>query len=108
MANVKDAEVLIVGTALSVEEVTNRQTGEYQGRKVTLLTDEGGVSIVKVTPNDRVDIPQRGQLVAWMIRNAPYDIEGNTGMSTRFVRAFSKVDEDAIARALASAAPAKS
>ncbi len=108
MANVKDAEVLIVGTALSVEEVTARDTGEYRGRKITLLTDEGGIAIVKITPQDRVDIPQRGQLVAWMIRNTPWEVEGNSGMSTRFVRAFSKVDEDAIARALASAAPAKS
>ncbi len=103
MANVKDAEVLLCGTVLSIEETTDRETQKFTGRKITIVTEEGGVSVVKLAPEDRVTVPARKSEVAWMIRNVPYKVGDNSGMSSRFVREFGVIDEEILTRIMGAA-----
>lgn len=104
MVNVTDAELIIAGTVIGSKDLTNRETGEYQGRKVTIITGDG-IGVVKVDPTARVQVVQGG-FVLWVIRNAAYAIDGNSGMSSRFLRECSELELSGLQAALAEASKA--
>lgn len=114
MANLKDAETLIVGVVVDVAKVEKRdEPGTTDHYKVTIMVPNGGgFAVVKITTLDTavhhgvLDVKPGQSTVAWYIRNAAYSIEQNSGMSTRLVRVASSADLDALAVTLGKA-PAK-
>lgn len=108
MPQMPDASVIVAGQVLNVQRVTNRNKNDRdEGFKVSILNaDESGavgLAIVKVrrafengeavgpTP---ISEPAMMSNVAYVVRNAPYEVEGNSGMTTAFVRLLSPNDLD--------------
>lgn len=91
MVNVLDAELLIAGTVIAVTPVTRRETGELLSHSLLVMTSNG-IGKIKVVPEDKVTLPRQGEFVLWVIRNSAYEIEGNSGMSSRFVREVTELE----------------
>lgn len=114
MPNMRDANVILGGQVIDVQDDVNLETGEFRGVKVTVLVAEGGevgIAIVKIrtdrqTKQIPVQRPQVGQRFTGIVRNAPWDVNGNSGMTTIFVRSVSADDIDRLV-ADAGLVPAK-
>lgn len=104
MPNLKDAPVLLVGTVIDTIPLKKRGTEEFDGRKVTVMVSDGtepGFAVVKLGVEDaHRHNPNTMENVAWFVRSAPYAVEGNSGMSTRFIREVVPTDLDRIASQL--------
>lgn len=111
MPQVKDAPVILAGQVISNTIKTDRASGEFKGRKVTVMVpgvDEPGFAIVNFSAEEAaVYNPADYDRVAWYVRSAPYSVEGNNGMSTRFIRAVSEDDLDKLHSGLPAVASSK-
>jgi hypothetical protein len=103
MPNMRDANVILGGQVIDVQDDVNRETGQFRGIKVSVLVAEDGevgLAVVKVkTLSDTslpIPRPAVGQSFAGVVRNAPWDVGGNSGMTTIFVRPVSTDDVDRI------------
>jgi len=102
MPNLKDAPVLVVGIVVTTDPIYKRDSEpkQLEGHKVTLMSGDG-FAVVKVTNEDiaraGILIPEPQQQVAWFIRNTPYSVDNNSGMSTRFVRVVNPQDAEIVA-----------
>lgn len=111
MPQLKDAPVLVVGQVIDNTIITKRGTGEFEGRKVTVMVagdGDPGFAVIKLGVEDaQVFNPNHFDSVAWWVRSAPYDISDgnsrNTGMSTRFIRPANSGDLDGIHNVLNAA-----
>lgn len=114
----KDAAVILSGLVISNEVKADRETGAVTGRKIAVLATvdgEAGLYNVNVSKDDmRVFDPTAGaeQVTIW-VRSAAYSVDGNSGMSTKFIREVADDDLETLSkrieasRALAGAAPSK-
>lgn len=107
-----DAPQIVSGLVIANEELSDRNTGEYQGQRIVIMSQvDGSASFlrVKVDKDDaRVFNPTAGvEHVAVWARSAAYDVGGNSGMSSKFVRRVTPEDLDAIGSVVA-ATPSKS
>lgn len=96
MPNLKDSPVLVLGQILDLSPIMNRDTQKREGTKVMIMAGDG-FAVVKLTIEDQAThnvVAELGRRVAWFIRNTPYSVEGNSGMSTRFVRLPNEDDLD--------------
>ena len=104
MPQLKDAPVLVSGTVIDTNPFANRDSGEFDHRKVTVMVagdTEPGFVVVKIVGDDGIRInPNTMDTVAWIVRSAPYSVDGNSGMSTRFLREVTPADLDKIAAAI--------
>lgn len=108
MPQMPDAAVIVSGQVMNVIPIIGRD-GEDTGKNLGFTThviapDETGVvglSVVKVKRDRKtnvvpIDEPGLMQNVAWVVKSAPYSVEGNSGMSTAFVREVNANDVDKI------------
>jgi hypothetical protein len=105
-----DAPQIVTGLVIANEELTDRQTGEYQGQRIVIMSQTDGAATflrVKIDKDDaRLFNPTQGvDTVAIWARSAAYDVGGNSGMSSKFVRRVTP--EDLSALALVVEVPAK-
>lgn len=108
MPTLKDAPVLVTGQVIDTAIIKNRETDAFEARKVTIMVaGEGdpGFAVVKLVGDDGLaNNPNHFEVVAWWVRNAPYDITDggrrNAGMSTRFLRAANEGDLDKLVSAI--------
>lgn len=110
MPNLKDAPVLLSGTVIDTSIVHKRnEPGVFEARKVTIMVADGsepGFAVVKIAGEDGLRLnPNIMEPVVWIVRSAPYSVDNNNGMSTRFIREVNPNDLDRIAALLK--APAK-
>ena len=113
MPNLKDAPVLLAGTVIDSAVLTKRGTGEFDGRKITVMVagdTEPGFAVVKFNAEESQAFgpePLSMSDVTWWVRSAPYAVEANTGMSTRFIREVTVADLEKIHTRLSAKAAAK-
>lgn len=105
-----DAPQIVTGLVIANEEIIRRDTGEYDGQRIVIMSQsDGGAGFlrVKIDKDDaRVFSPKQGtESVAIWARSAAYDVGGNSGMSSKFVRTVTPEDLDALAQVVA--VPAK-
>jgi len=104
----KDAAVILSGLVIANDQRTVYETGEVTGRKVTVLATvdgESGIYNVNVSKDDmRMFNPTPGvDNVTIYVRSAAYQVEGNSGMSTRYLREVTDDDLEQIAQRIAAA-----
>lgn len=110
MPQLKDAPVIVSGQVIDNATLTDRQSGDYVGRKVTLMVvdphGDPGFAVVKFSDEEgRVHNPNHFDQVNWVVRSAPYDIkDGPSGMSTRFIREVNAGDVDRLLSAVSAPA----
>lgn len=96
MANVKDAQVLVAGSIVSLDFLRDRDTKAQTGAKVLIIAGDG-VAVVKLDNEQLASVqPVAGTRVAWYVRNAAYAVDNNSGMSTKFVRVADLGDLDLV------------
>lgn len=93
MATVKDANLVLSGIVVGVNETTDFNTKEPNGATV-LVSAEGGFSNVKLDLSQLAQQrPSFGDFVAWMVALSPYKMENrDAAMSVRFVRVVTRAD----------------
>jgi hypothetical protein len=106
MPQMPDAAVIVSGQVMNVIPIIGRD-GDDKGKNLgftahVIAPDETGVvglSVVKIkrdkdTNLTAIDAPALMENVAWVVKSAPYSVDGNSGMSTQFVRLLSSNDLD--------------
>lgn len=110
MPNLKDAPVIVAGQIIDVAAYNKRDTQEREGLRVTIMAGDG-FAVVKCPDAELLPLgifPKPFESVAWVIRNSPYSVDNNSGMSTRFVRVANDADLDLIHSLTAGKAAAAS
>jgi hypothetical protein len=92
---ISEAPVILSGTVFQLVPVVNFETKAADGCKVRILSGDGGVE-VKLKQDQMHQLPAVGETIAWMVRYAPYSIDGNAGNTIRYVRAVDFGDLDAL------------
>jgi len=97
MPNVKDSPVVLIGQVIAVDDVVDFESKNVLGVKVTILSGDG-LAIVKQKNEQRFgdSLAVPGDEVAWYVRQSPYSVDGNSGMSVAFVRTVTLGDIDRI------------
>lgn len=106
MPSIKDAPVILTGSVMFYELTRNYETKEPTGAKVTIVSPDGA-AVVKLSVEESQTLrPVTGQPVVWWVRNAPWTVESNSGMSTKFVRVVNVGDLDQLGSTLTADAKA--
>lgn len=108
-----DAPQIVTGLVIANEELTDRQTGEYTGQRIVIMSQVDGAATflrVKVDKDDaRVFNPAQGtENVAIWARSAAYAVGDNSGMSSKFIRRVTPEDLDLLSKVVEYASTAKS
>lgn len=105
---VKDAPVIVSGLVIDNEVRSERDTGKVKDRKVLVLAQlDGGTGQYNVVvPYDEMryfdPTPMVDHVTIW-VRSGAYAVDGNSGMSTKFIREVTAADLDAMAARISGA-----
>lgn len=105
-----DAQVFLTGTVIASTEsfvyADKVKTSEIDSHKVTVVGADG-IAIVKMTPAEYNSLALvNGQQIAWAVRQSPYAVGDNSGMSCKFVRLLHRGDLETLAGVIEAAAKA--
>lgn len=87
MRNMPELPALIIGTVAQSSIVKDYETKKPTGAKVALVSLAPlGATEVKVSLEELQELaPVSGDQVAWNVLFAPYAVDGNSGMSCKFL-----------------------
>jgi len=100
MAKLPDAEVIIFGLLISVDEKRNFETKLLTGYRATIIGPGGGAAIVNFTLMDVVPRTPMMTSICWRVRTGSWSMDGNSGISTKYLGEVYEPDLLAIAAAL--------
>lgn len=87
MPKIADAAVIIHGIFVSLEDLRDFETKALTGkRRATILGANGGAAVVNFDATQPTPFAPLMSQVIWEVVNAPWAMEGGSGMSTKFVR----------------------
>lgn len=85
MAKLPDAEVIVHGLLVSMDEKRDYETKSLTGHRATIVGAGGGAAIVNFSLDDVLPFAPAMSQVVWRVRSGAWSVEGNSGMSTKYL-----------------------
>jgi len=101
MATLPDAEVIVHGLLVSLDERTDFTTKAVKGYRATVVGAGGGAAVVNFGLEDAMPFAPLMSQIIWRVRSGAWSMDGgSSGMSTRFLGTVDTAHLEGLARVL--------
>ena len=92
MAKLPDSEVIVHGLLVSFADRVDFESKSVTGYRATIVDASGGAVVVNFGLADVVPFAPAMTQIIWRVRSGAYAVEGNSGMSTKFIRVVDEAE----------------